>query len=561
MAEETRKRPGMVDWYAPVELIQTGIRTLASTMLGEMIDSRRLFGLEGAAEDAVVDYSSRESFTFDYIADTGDGWDATYTMAYLLTSPRLEVEGETEPLERADAVILGGDQVYPVASKEAYARRLSSPFRQAARDIREALKAAGESARLPRRDLFQIPGNHDWYDSLGSMSRRFFAVRVDDELKSRKLGQFDTRQVRSYFVLKLPHDWEVWAVDVQLGRDIDPGQFAFFGRHAKTVGPQTKIVLACAEPTIVYGESAELSKPSLIFGLNRIQRLAYNRGARVLVNLAGDTHNYQRYEIERTTRDDVPYRRTHLVSGGGGAFLHPNHSFNKGDTSSIHKGEKSSPRIEPLGRYPKKETSQRLARRIFGFAAMHRGMAVLIGALYLVLFAASGTRFRLATFPLEHPFATLLAIVVVAGCAVFAGKGHRLWGAAHGVGHFALAFFSHWASARLVRELLEIWSPPEVVVAYLPVLLVFLIGAVLGASWFGLYLWISLTWRRIHHNEAFSSLSNPHYKHLLRFTVGADGEMTVGVIGVERTAGQGEGHPVATHLVEKIPVPPPHAAV
>ena len=73
------KRPGMVDWYAPLELMQTGVRTLASTALGAMIDTRTILAGSATMEDCVFDYSKgdRDSLSFDYLADTGDGFDAT----------------------------------------------------------------------------------------------------------------------------------------------------------------------------------------------------------------------------------------------------------------------------------------------------------------------------------------------------------------------------------------------------------------------------------------------------------------------------------------------------
>lgn len=554
--ESPKSRPAMVDWYGPGQLAQTGVKTLLSTLLGSMIDTRRLQAGSGRNEDCVIDYSQTEGFCFDYMADTGDGWNSTYSMAYLLTRPYIEVSGEK--LERADAVILGGDEIYPAASRKLYAQRLVSPFNQAPRDIRQE----PEFPRLKRTDLYMVPGNHDWYDSLGAFSRRFLAYRVSGELLRRELGQFDLRQVRSYFVLKLPRDWEVWAIDVQLGHDIDNDQYVFFREHAETIGTQTKIVLCLAEPTIVTGEAKE--KSALEFNVNRISFLAYNKGARVLAELAGDVHNYQRYEVQHQTRvpgegnQAKPYMRQNFVSGGGGAFLHPNHGFNR--------GSEENPRLEPLKRYPDRKTSRKLTKRAIPFAFMHKGMSALIGILYLALFWSSNPMPDLlpllALYPVENPGSFFLMLIAVIGCVGFASLESFktiLMGLLHGIGHIILAAASWNLGFWLASLLLAGFSPQAtfslLISTYLPRLLVFAFGFLLGGTLFGLYLWFSLNVLRIHHNETFSALSWPHHKNFLRCCVQADGSMAIHVVGVERTASEKEKHPVKTHLVEKVVLP------
>ncbi len=63
--------------------------------------------------------------------DTGDGWDSTRAMAKLVGEEALTVEGVDEKLYRGKFLVLGGDEVYPCASKEAYKERLVAPFEDA----------------------------------------------------------------------------------------------------------------------------------------------------------------------------------------------------------------------------------------------------------------------------------------------------------------------------------------------------------------------------------------------------------------------------------------------
>lgn len=544
--EEERpiKRPAMVDWYSPSQLARTGAQTLLSTLLGSMIDTRRILQAE-SGEAIEVDYSDRDEFRLDYMADTGDGWNSTFSMAYLLMRPYLEVAGER--LERADAVILGGDEVYPAASRKAYYERLLSPVREAASALRLERE---EFKRLPRTDLYMVPGNHDWYDSLGFLSRRFFGYRDGDSIQSREFGQFRTKQLRSYFALKLPHHWHVWALDIQLGQEIDNQQYVFFRNCANGIGSDDKIVLCSAEPSIVNGHEVG---ERLEFNINRVTRLAFDKGARVMVQLAGDTHNYQRYRIATETKvvdggGRVEYPREHIVSGGGGAFLHPSHAFPKWKERSI----------EPLKLYPPPSASIGLSYRVLAFAFSHKSMSALIGALYLFLFWGTGLGFQPLLFPIEHPSRFVLAAILLVGCIAFAGFDSAktiAWGALHGAAHVALAYLCWSWAGRLAAALFGGPFDSVLLQSYVPPAAVFLSGAILGGTLFGVYLWLSLNILRLHHNEAFSALAWPHHKNFLRCVFDRQGNLTIHAVGVQRTASEKNPHPVETHLIEKVVIP------
>src|SRR5262249_38273258 len=162
--------------------------------------------LDPKAIDPVQDYSKRaapDGFWIDFAADTGDGWDSTYAIARLLAAPEITVkstEGELA-LARGRILVLGGDQVYPTASREAYRDRFIAPFETAYRTLAEKWPAA----EAP--DLYAIPGNHDWYDGLRAFLGVFCRRRLADQWATRREGQViggrTTQQTRSYFALKL----------------------------------------------------------------------------------------------------------------------------------------------------------------------------------------------------------------------------------------------------------------------------------------------------------------------------------------------------------------------
>jgi hypothetical protein len=173
--------PQMVDWFDPGLLAKVAVRSVISATLGQYTDQR----LMQAATDNVsweelktrYDYSgtgkpgdaiqpTRDGAVWvDYIADLGDGFEATYAMAYLLSAETLTVEGEARPLPAGQLLIMGGDQVYPDATKQEYQSRLLDPYEWAF------------TTDNPQRKLFAIPGNHDWYDGLSSFSALFCSAR------------------------------------------------------------------------------------------------------------------------------------------------------------------------------------------------------------------------------------------------------------------------------------------------------------------------------------------------------------------------------------------------
>ncbi len=493
--------PAPVDWYSPRQLVRTGLDTFLAGVIGQRIDTRLIepvgddhecvFSCGGARSDG-------DGVVFDYAADTGDGWLGTYTLAQLLSAPEIVASG-APPLRRADLVILGGDQVYPVASSDAYARRLVYPFNQAARNLYGKRISGLESVRRP---IYLIPGNHDWYDSLAAFVRRF--------CHRRSLGAFRTKQRRSYWIVELSDGWEIWAADIQLGREVDATQFQFFSKRAESLDEHTRVILCAAEPEVVSGRRAAADRLGRTF--DKLQQLVEAKGARVPLRLAGDVHNYQRYEVSRKTEAGASYPQVHIVSGGGGAFLHPTHAFYRpperlsknarpvpsdpaqdrlrdglakawppqhererrtATTTTVRAeeptlpaaasrsagagenrpsaetaGEKDSTApetagegdfVECLQRYPAKEVSRRLTKRNLLFAFLHPRMAVFIGAIYVLLFWSVPADAGLLVLPIEHLSNVLAMILVVAGTTAF-GKAKPLLGALHGVLHVALAY-------------------------------------------------------------------------------------------------------------------------
>ena len=321
-----RKLPQMVDWFDPGLLIRIGIRDMISGTIGQYADQR----LMQAASDRVAseqdlalryDYSNTHvadpdkritldaggAAWIDYIADLGDGFESTYAMAYLMAGDKLAVRPashEQQPLalDAGRILVMGGDQAYPQATAEEYENRLVKPYTWAFR------------THDPERKLFAIPGNHDWYDGLGAFTSLFTAARsrISGGL-GRQIGGWRSVQHRSYFAIKLPHDWWIWGPDIQLEGTLDDPQRDYFDIVGDYTKPGDKIVLCLAEPSWLHQNYDNL---------HEINLMARKRGAKVCAMLAGDWHHYSRYY-------NAELGIQFVTSGGGGAFAHASHQLKK----------------------------------------------------------------------------------------------------------------------------------------------------------------------------------------------------------------------------------------
>ncbi len=315
------KLPKMVSWYDPRLLARIGVRTLVSSVFGQYADQRLMQAVTDPAEDKELvgryDYHDPASddphkciacdesgaFWVDYAADVGDGFDPTYTLAYLLAQDDLEVRGVGR-LQHGEILILGGDQCYPQATREEYKKRLLQPFNWA------------YSVNNPDRKLFAIPGNHDWYDGLNAFDSLFCSSR--DKLSNNKgnvIGGWQCQQHRSYWALRLPHNWWIWGADIQFSKYLDSSQVNYFEEVASQMGPKDNLIICLAEPSWMLADLGGLDEEENFF---KISTIARKRGARIVAVVAGDWHNYNRYYAHEL---DVHF----ITSGGGGAFLHPTH--------------------------------------------------------------------------------------------------------------------------------------------------------------------------------------------------------------------------------------------
>ena len=347
----------MVPWFS-LSLTTTAIQLLVSlkVFVGRLDIRHILTAVCKDDGDIVFDLRSQEG-SIDFLADGGDGFNSSYSVARMLAQPNLAVKvprnlknkpggskmsGKsssvkkpgtpkfddnsssvssashhsslvqrriTNPppaivsgdsaisLPRGAVVVHGGDLVYPRPSSQTYRTRLLGPL--------EAALPAGPGGNRPR--MFLIPGNHDHYDGLESFVRWI--------LGSSCIGGWKLPQRSSYFALCLKEGWWILGLDVGLTEDLDVFQYQIFCQIIdERIAKDDRVIVLSHRPQWVSDPYSGKSTGDLFHQI--IEKIGNNRLA---MRLAGDLHHYMRF--------DGPGLAPLVTSGGGGAFLHPTHTL------------------------------------------------------------------------------------------------------------------------------------------------------------------------------------------------------------------------------------------
>ena len=509
----TPQRP--VPWLAPLLLIATGLRTLGAIFFGAYLDKREL---QNSLDGHWFDHSGTEDgeIWLDYVADLGDGFHSTYSVAYLLAQPELELDGVGLP--RGRLLLMGGDQVYPVADGENYENRMKGPYRAALPEV---------PAGVPRPTLFALPGNHDWYDGLTAFLR-LFARRKDGHI-----GGWRTQQRRSYFAVRLPANWWLFAIDEQFGAYIDDPQLLYFEKAAREVEPGDRVILMTPSPKWVKAVDEPESYDAIDYFIRTI--LAPTR-ADVRVLVSGDLHHYARY-----TRPE----RELITCGGGGAYLLATHQLPDRLTvppeDTLTRNRSPSRVYELATRFPDAAASRRMSWGVFRrVPTRNPGFATMLGIIHTLTMLAmagaisqGGNIQRLFSIPL-----VFMLVVIMGGTILFAQppsatapKHARQWilGVTHGLAQIGLVTLGAWAWIHLPAHDWA-WPGPLVVAAvvYGP------ISGFVATQLCALYLLIAGLNFDVNVNELFAGQGIEDAKSFLRMHIAADGTLTIHPIGVDK---------------------------
>ncbi len=566
-----------VRWLDPSILAKAGVEVAVSGTFGKFADKREI----QTQPQGPFDYSRDGELWIDYLSDTGDGWAATQTMAWVLAQPSLTV-GE-EKLPRGKVLLLGGDQVYPSATPEAYEDRFKGPF----------AAALPRSPRGQEPEMFATPGNHDWYDGLVSFLRLFCA--------SQWIGGWRTRQRRSYFALALPNKWWVWAIDIQLDTYIDDVQLQYFADLK--IGPGDKIVLLTAKPSWIAAIDGRVEPPTWKYLNFFEERMVRDAGARLALTITGDRHHYARYEPEDEGSQPAP---TRITAGGGGAYLSATHTLPEAlnlKTLPRKRGDAYLEQPAVVNRrqaiYPVDEDSRRLSNGILKLAALNPAFGRLLGALYVVIgfslisgiesgvdaavpaagaapadagvFVDTATNASFFDF-VSNSFGAMSIVLAVALFGAVLGSVdikqstplRLVVAAVHTLAHLLAIALVVWVAVNVAPD---IWDS-KLAVWLLGGILAFAAGATFGATVFAFFLWLVHKVRgpkaQANANQVFTGQSIIDYKNLLRMRIGRDGGLTIYPLGVDEAVREWDladdepeprfvprGAPPAVHAIDR----------
>jgi hypothetical protein len=266
--------------------------------------------------------SGTGDFSFIVIGDPGEG-DASQ---FSLVSRYLELGLHDE----VKFLVISSDVIYPAGAMNDYEANFYLPFQGFAKNI------------------YAIPGNHDWYDALEAFNANFLepkaaraaiearanadlgltstnARRVDwlvaEASRLRQLYRVNVAAQRAPFFELQTEDFALLAIDTGILRSVDARQWVWLERAlGRSDG---KFVMAIVgHPRFAGGgdipsfaEGHDVSESAATFA--KLYRLLASHNVRIA--MAGDTHDFE-YYVEKNSGGDGPQVMHHFVNGGGGAY-------------------------------------------------------------------------------------------------------------------------------------------------------------------------------------------------------------------------------------------------
>ncbi len=275
--------------------------------------------------------------------------------------------------------------------------------------------------------------------------------------------------------------------------------------------------------------------------LERFEReIVHDKGLHLPLVLAGDIHHYNRYE-----RDDGAQQR--IVSGSGAAFIYPTHNLPPTISWPGPGGVDGYARREV---FPSRKDSLRRRWGILLAPYKNPSFIAFVGAI-AVLFAiairytvspADDIRFqeliddlrliRLYQFSFNSPFTVIVIALVAGGLISFADA--STWprriviGGVHAFAHLTLILSLIFVVARITPT----FRPLFFAMTYGPTL--FVLGGLLGAQLFAVYLFLMQTLARKHPTHAYSSQRIEDFRSFLRMRFHEDGSLTIYPVGIRR---------------------------
>jgi hypothetical protein len=515
-----------VQWFSPPTLARAAAKVVLSAAFGDYLDKREM---EHTLESDVLSTGAdADDVWLDFIADTADGFDQTYSVAWCASQPEIAPAGLDRPLPRAQLVVFGGDEVYPYATPKEYEDRFVGPYLSAL-PWSDCDSSRPEAQRHPR--MLAIPGNHDWYDGLTGFMRVF--------AQAGWIGGRKLEQTRSYFAVDLPGPFWLWGIDIQSDAYVDVAQIEYFKAAAAKMGDGDALILCTAKPSWTQVADSKDAYRNLAF----VERTLVRPGVRTILMLSGDSHHYARYQA---LDNAVEGPRMKVTAGGGGAFLSTTQQLDERLEVPAPRADNDPATDETdvftlAHRYPTVSQSRRLNGLIFLLALRNPWFMAIPGVLYILLFLASNDP-DASSFGeiLLHqlraaPLALIVTVAAVASAFYIVPKRVPVWpsrlrralaGSAQTACHVVALAALAWAYASCFGAPTGWLLAPAAV-------LIGVVGGVVGSIIFAAFLFLVFTLFGWNRTEAFSSFRYSGYKNFLRIHV-TKTSVTVYPIGIDK---------------------------
>lgn len=491
-------------------------------------------------------YAADGRFYFDFVADTGDGFNATYTVANLMGRKNLTINERREDgsvvqntIPRAQVVVHGGDICYPITNFINLYYRFVQPYSWA------FPKSSGNGEKM-----YLAAGNHEYLDGLEGFRNIL--------LPFQHIGGWLTPQRGSYFAITLPYGWVMFVLDIgPEPEDIDEHQLEYF--KSIELDDDDRLIMVYHVPDWIKCGHLDFSN------MKRVQAWRKELGSKLRLVLAGDLHYYKRMELGEENEEIVQVvdeaspncfttsKRQYIVAGHGGAFAHATHfpMLEQMPLVEDNETETKTQHLKTVMDYPSLEQSRNLwghkGPRMFITTPTHIYSRV-IAALYMVAFmniypatytTGSVTFEVLVEATVSGAFFYIVAawffvthtILVVANQQVKLHNIHKvlLLVILHTAAHIAFAFLFRYAvdlglfAAAINQDL----SEDGVVFGYClsANLLMYTLGTLFGPLVSTLYFWFAVHLLDWHYNESFGIIAVDAYRGFCRFAINQSGDV------------------------------------
>lgn len=341
---------GPFSWLSPVPLWKSRNDVLAR-IFGDPTDVQRQNWVAGRLADGidpdltVRTHADRDAVSFLMLGDSGEGDASQYCV----------VPGLLEKAEGTAFMFIASDVIYPAGGVNEYENKFYRPYKDYPGPI------------------YAVPGNHDWYDGLQGFMRHFCGVRghgtgtpvpdpepsgrprgsvrsavsrallrvlwrdaaVPDEQRLERMQELRSRpgqrqhQPASYFAIDAGPLLLV-GIDTGITDHIDQQQGEWLERISRAYD-KPKILVTGAP---LYSDA--MHHPTPVAGSDRtVDDIVRAPEHNYVATIGGDRHNYQRYPVRQGDGRTIQ----HIVSGGGGAFLHDTHLIPRVDLPGVSEGE------------------------------------------------------------------------------------------------------------------------------------------------------------------------------------------------------------------------------